>query len=610
LEDIFKVANPSQSMLTEAIGAARTGDRSRARDLLSRLLRSDSANAEYWIWMSSVVDTPRERIYCLESAINIDPTNRAAMRGLVVLGAREPKTIDRPIKIPRRRAVATPRAPTRRPLQINWRTVGTGVAALLALLAVVGFALTYRFRPSTPVLAPTLPPPTSTATATPPEPTATLTPIPVQTRIYRTPIPSELAGTPIAFLVDATSTATPMIGVTPRPNYEAYQAGLAALEAGNYQSAIDFMDQVIDLDPKIPDPYYFKAEALRLSGQPGQATTVYDSAILLDPDYAPAYLGRGRARLDLLRRQNVEIKAEILPDDFDKAIEKDPSLVDPYIDEATFFSSLRLWKTMEEILQEALDNGVKTPRIYILLSQAQFNRLEYEEALQSAINGSAGDPTDIQGYLAIGKASVAVHDYADALWPLKTYSVLQPDDPQGWGYLSLAEFGTGDVNSAFTSASRAIDLNEKYGIGYIGRGQAEIVLGLYQDALDDLLKGRQYSAESFRLDYNQARAYYFLGQYGDAYKMATQTIAFTTVATEKAQGYALRGLIYESQNPPQVDEAKRNWGWVLDTPGIDDDLRSMAESHLAVLNGEVPSPSPTGTPSSSPEASATTTPTP
>jgi tetratricopeptide (TPR) repeat protein len=589
------VVNPNQSMLTEAIGAARTGDRSRARDLLSRLLRSDSANAEYWIWMSAVVDTARERVYCLESALNIDSTNRAAIRGLVVLGAREPSTNSKAVKIPRRQAIAVPRAGSRPKLKIQWRMVGTGVAALLGLLAVVGFALTYRFRPSAPILAPTLPPPTSTATATPLEPTATLTPIPVQTRIYRTPVPSELAGTPIAFLVEATPTATPMIGVTPRPNYEAYQAGLNALLDGRYEDAISFMDQVIALDPSLPDPYYFKAEALRLGGEPGQASVAYDSAILKDPDYAPAYLGRGRARLDLLRRANVDVKASDLPPDFDSAIEKDPSLIDPYIEEATFFRSLRLWKTMEEILQEALANGVRTPRIYILLSQAQFNRQEYEEALQSAINGSAGDPTNLAGYLAIGKASIALEDYSDALWPLKTYTVLRQDDPEGWGYLSLAEFGTGDMNSALASGSRALELNDRYAVGFVARAQAEIELGLYQDALDDLLKARQFGSETFRLDYNLALAYFKLARYVDSLKAANLAIAFTPDNTKKAEGYALRALVYEATNPPLVDEAKRNWGWILDTEGIDDDLRAMAESHLAILNGEVPSPTPANT---------------
>ena len=52
-------------MLDEAIAAAREGDRTRARDLLTRLLRTDQSNPEYWLWMSSIVDSPKEKIYCL-----------------------------------------------------------------------------------------------------------------------------------------------------------------------------------------------------------------------------------------------------------------------------------------------------------------------------------------------------------------------------------------------------------------------------------------------------------------------------------------------------------------------------------------------------------------
>ncbi len=297
-------------MLTEAIGAARTGDRARARDLLARLLRSDSANAEYWIWMSAVVDTPRESIYCLELALKLDPTNRAALRGLVALGAREAAAGERPVRIPRKQATAAPRAAPRPTLKIHWRTVGTGVVALLGLLAVVGFAFTYRYRPSTPILAPTLPPPTSTASPTPLIPTPTNTPIPAETRIVRTPIPAELAGTPISLLVEATPTATPIIGLTPRPNYEAYQSGVNALAQGRYQDSIDFMDQVIKLDPKLPDPFYFKGEALRLMGQTGQAVNAYDAAILVDPDFAPAYLGRGRARLALVNSRQSPLSGQ------------------------------------------------------------------------------------------------------------------------------------------------------------------------------------------------------------------------------------------------------------------------------------------------------------
>jgi Tfp pilus assembly protein PilF len=52
---------PEDIMLQEAVEAIRQGQRGRARDLLTRLLRADPSNTQYWLWMSSVVETPKEQ---------------------------------------------------------------------------------------------------------------------------------------------------------------------------------------------------------------------------------------------------------------------------------------------------------------------------------------------------------------------------------------------------------------------------------------------------------------------------------------------------------------------------------------------------------------------
>jgi hypothetical protein len=74
-------------MFQEVFHAIEAGDRVRARDLLTRLLRTDKNNPDCWLWMSAVVDTPKERIYCLKEVLRLDPANQAARRGLVILGA-------------------------------------------------------------------------------------------------------------------------------------------------------------------------------------------------------------------------------------------------------------------------------------------------------------------------------------------------------------------------------------------------------------------------------------------------------------------------------------------------------------------------------------------
>src|SRR3970282_785201 len=78
-------------MFNEAVKAAKAGQRRRAKDLLTRLLKANQENVDYWLWMSAVVDTEKEQIFCLQKALKIDPNSIAARRGLVVLGALRPE---------------------------------------------------------------------------------------------------------------------------------------------------------------------------------------------------------------------------------------------------------------------------------------------------------------------------------------------------------------------------------------------------------------------------------------------------------------------------------------------------------------------------------------
>ena len=76
-----------RELFDEGVAAARRGDRIKSRDSLTRLLRTDKNNEEAWLWMSSVVDTDRERIYCLNTAMKLNPQSKGGLRGLAILGA-------------------------------------------------------------------------------------------------------------------------------------------------------------------------------------------------------------------------------------------------------------------------------------------------------------------------------------------------------------------------------------------------------------------------------------------------------------------------------------------------------------------------------------------
>jgi tetratricopeptide (TPR) repeat protein len=639
------LAAETTSTLTEAIAAIRTGDRARARELISRLLRADSQNAEYWIWMSSVVDLPRERIYCLESARKIDPTNRAALRGLAILGARRPeeKEIPSPVRISKREyalpqalaepekepepvvetvpAVGLPKAgaSTFKPARgANLGRVAgmltVGVLGIGIVAAIIYFVLP-RFQPRFLGFASTLPPPSPTATDTPLPGTPTATPIPAATRIIRTPIPTEFFETPIALFVASTGTPTPIAGYTPHPSYEAYEAGIKALQRGDYEQAIDFFDQVLSLSPELPDALYFKAEAQRMQGAIGTAIKTYDDLAKLAPDYAPVYLGRGRALLE--RDTDAALR------DFERAIERDPGFVEAQLEIAKQYAENKLWQRLSTSVEKALVNDASTPRLMIYLSEAYLNLARYQDALTYALEGSADDPAMLEGYLAVGRSYVALAVntldpgyFSTAIWPLQTYTAYSPADERGWAALGRALVGTGQYDQALEVLDIALELNDRYAPAYLARGILFAQKGEFEIAYDDILDAKRYGPVSFDLYINAARVLFAIGESQLALREYTgPAITFAnelrnTFIKERELGeiYALQGLIFEA-NPDVKSDAIRMWNYVLNLENALPATRELAQQHYDELTGVGPTRTPTSSPTPSPAATSSPTPT-
>lgn len=74
------------TILEQAMVAARAGRKAEARQLLERVLEADERNEQAWLWMSGVVDDDAERIICLENVLTINPYNETARKGLAALG--------------------------------------------------------------------------------------------------------------------------------------------------------------------------------------------------------------------------------------------------------------------------------------------------------------------------------------------------------------------------------------------------------------------------------------------------------------------------------------------------------------------------------------------
>lgn len=75
-------------LVEQGIAAVKSGDTSRAAELLNEAVQIDPHNERAWLWLSGAVTTDAERRHCLEWVLAINPQNSAAQRGLAALPPR------------------------------------------------------------------------------------------------------------------------------------------------------------------------------------------------------------------------------------------------------------------------------------------------------------------------------------------------------------------------------------------------------------------------------------------------------------------------------------------------------------------------------------------
>ncbi|MBM4423452.1 MAG: hypothetical protein FJ030_08670 [Chloroflexi bacterium] len=77
-----------QQYLQSGIEAVKRGQKQRACELLMSVVDADENNEQAWLWLSAVMESLDDQITALENALDINPTNQAAQRGLAALKSR------------------------------------------------------------------------------------------------------------------------------------------------------------------------------------------------------------------------------------------------------------------------------------------------------------------------------------------------------------------------------------------------------------------------------------------------------------------------------------------------------------------------------------------
>lgn len=595
-------------MLQEAIEALRKKDRARAKDLLTRLLKADQNNATYWVWLSATVDSQKECLYCLQTALKLEPGNAAARRGLTMLGALPPDDSLPPFPLNRPRLWEEKLAiqEEEKPRQTGWANplvrllLVIAAGAILIALVLLGVMLP---RGATLRILKT---PTH-------RPTATVSLTPSSTPLFRTPTPTFAAPTPLWMLLSATYTPTPLYVVTQHPvtSSDAYKAAIRYFKQGDYQNAINLMQQVLVIEPGAADAHYYIGECHRFIGNDAQALAAYKEAVKLNPGFAPGYLGQALA-IEAIN-PDADISGYL-----DKAIQLDPQFTAAYLARGARRISLGDPIAALADLETAKSLSPDSPLVYLYLAQAQMGLGKYDQALESARKANELDITLLPAYLVLGQAYSAAGQLDKAVGVLQTYTLYQPDNPSAFVILGAGYNAAGDYRAAISVLDRAIGMDKKYAEAYYQRGLAYLSLKELDKAEQDFKDAVAYDPSDFDAQLGLARVYLLQGHAGNAYMQIERDVRPLVKNNRLLQAQAdyWEAICLEQLNEPQ--NAKHYWRNLLELPAdfglpkevVPADWRDQARGRLAVTPSPTATPKVTLTLTSTPKGTATSTKTP
>lgn len=592
---------PEDTMFQQAIEAIRQGKKQRARDLLTRLLRADQSNPQYWLWMSAAVDTDKERAYCLQTALRLEPQNEAARRGLVLLGLirAEPEgnatpMVRRAWQVEALRDSFTPaKSLGRRSFFQLVLVVAAGALFLVLLLAgilgVGGKSHQVAIRPTkTPG-----PPPTFTNT-----PTFVRTPRPGQS----TPTPPLGTLAPLWALLEATYTPTPLYVNTPHPISEDFRLAQRAFARGDLQTALRHFKNAAQAEPKAPDVQYYLGEVLRLMGDYPAALEAYAAALELNPVFAPAYLGQARLNLALDPQADVS-------QDLAKAIEYDPGLGEAYLERAAFLLGQGNVVAALDDLEKAETLLPSSPLVALYRARASLLQGDYNAALKQARQAHNADRTLLPAYLTLGLAALANGEFDTAADVLQTYVQYAEDDPQGWLALGQAYAHLSGEQQAYLEPvqtlepeaaeqaqqafAHALERDKRLASAYLYRALVSLMQGQGQKAVNDLMAARRLDARSFAINLGLGRALMAAGRMDEALAQIEGCQKLAQDERQRAAVYYWRAAVNQARGQPRL--AADDWQALLDLPreSVPAAWRQTAQAGLLALT-----PTPTRTPTS------------
>jgi len=505
----------------------------------------DQQNPQYWLWMSAVVISEKERRFCLQQVLKFDPQNTDARRGLILLGdlalddnLRVPLAYQqRKWSVPEIQGLETDNA--RLPLV----KVGLTIAAIAIVITFIVMAFTsnrlWIFKNRQVAVI-------GTAQSTPTFPATKTSTI--------TPTPKFEGPTPPWMDLAQTYTPTPIYVNTPHPIIEAYRIAIRNYERNDWAQAITYFQQAIKADSTSPDLPYLLGEVYRLNGQNNLALDAFNQSLSIDPNFGPAYLGKAKIH-SLMEPETFE---EVI-NELERSIVLDPSLAEAYIELANIQIKNNELEQAQLNLEKVSQLLPDSPLISLALGKISIQKQDFESALMFAIRANEQDRTNLESYRFLGQAYQALGLFTESLDPLLVFTTHSPTkDPLALAWLADAYAANNMLDKAIALYDEAIS-EDKFAVDvYLKRGQMYLKSEDFQAAYNDFEMASKIRPVSYEACMLMGETLLKMEAPGDAYQQISKCQKLSETDQQLARMFFYRAISLEAlDNEVAIQEWER-----------------------------------------------------
>ncbi len=233
-----------------------------------------------------------------------------------------------------------------------------------------------------------------------------------------------------------------------------FHFGLGAQQRSEYEKAIEYYNEAIMLSPQFIPAYNNRGSAKSAMREYREAIEDFTQAIKFNPKYFGAYYNRGSAK------QNLKDYQEAI-EDYTKAVKLSPQYADAYHNRGNVKSTLRNYQSAIEDYTKAIEINPKLTHAYYNRGVAKQNLREYQEAIEDYTKAVELDPQHTSAYNNRGNVKNILEDYQGAIENFNKMIEINPELAKAYHNRGIAKQASGDEKGANEDFQKAKELERR-----------------------------------------------------------------------------------------------------------------------------------------------------